>query len=82
MHDKSHTVVRLAVHLEDQQSTFFERGQEREGLQAASQRRSNLQAWFELNKVDAEAQQYRYSECDGCLSVDSQKWCGFFKGFG
>ena len=61
MHDTSHVVVCLAVHLEEQR-VLFETGKERAALDAASQRHITPRAWFRLNAADPDARQYRYGE--------------------
>ena len=62
MHDKSHVVERLAVHLEGQHSAPFVEGEEREGLVRADQRGTTLLGWFALNAADPAARAYRYAE--------------------
>jgi hypothetical protein len=49
MHDRSHAVIRLAVHLPLEQHIFF-RGQELEAVDRASRGNTTLLAWFELNQ--------------------------------
>ena len=60
MHDKSHTVERLAVHLERKQRVFFEVGSEREALSKAGE--TALTAWFRLNGQTEEWRHLRYAE--------------------
>ena len=62
MHERSHSVMRLPVHLPNQQLIFFEPGREEEALEAARSRRTKLEAWFSLNSTDADAQQLHYTE--------------------
>ena len=61
MHERSHSVMRLPVHLPNQQLIFFEPGREEEALEAARSRRTKLEAWFSLNATDADAQQLHYT---------------------
>lgn len=56
----SHTIVRLAVHLEGQQTVYFETGTEEKVVE--DDRRTKLTAWFELNKHDPQAHQYLYHD--------------------
>ena len=62
LHRKSHTVVRLALHLPGKQITVFEKGQELARIASAAAQRTSLTAWFELNKKDSNARKYLYSE--------------------
>ncbi|GBM99691.1 hypothetical protein AVEN_104053-1 [Araneus ventricosus] len=48
--EKSHTVVRLAVHLPDQKAIVYQDGQEEEAVARAATRQTTLTAWFELKK--------------------------------
>lgn len=60
MSDMSHSINRLAVHLDNQQNVYYKRGEEEQALEKNHD--TTLIAWFKLNKTDAEAQQYLYSE--------------------
>ena len=55
----SHTVVRLDIHEENQQSVTWEGDA---GVSPPVSGLTKLQAWFLLNSVDSEANQYLYSE--------------------
>ncbi|GBL89915.1 hypothetical protein AVEN_178343-1 [Araneus ventricosus] len=48
---KSHTVVRLAVHLLQQQPLVNQDGQEAQAIERASLRKTTLTSWFELTKM-------------------------------
>ena len=50
LHGMSHSVVRLAVHLPDQQPVAFVEKEERNALDKASDKHTTLQAWFKLNR--------------------------------
>ncbi|KAK6023902.1 hypothetical protein OSTOST_10298 [Ostertagia ostertagi] len=50
MQDKSHTIVRLAVHLPDYQTVLFVQGREQQYLDHARQSYTTLTAYFELNR--------------------------------
>ncbi|GBO16152.1 hypothetical protein AVEN_54701-1 [Araneus ventricosus] len=58
---KSHTVVRLAVHLPDQQAIVYQDGQEEEAVARDATRQTTLTAWFELNKNDQDSHNYLYT---------------------
>ena len=67
MQGKSHFVYRLTVHLPDEQPMVFDPNDLEndidtfeETLHSNAQKHTRLTAWFELNKVDKEAHQYRY----------------------
>uniref|UniRef100_A0ABD2XAK4 ATP-dependent DNA helicase n=1 Tax=Trichogramma kaykai TaxID=54128 RepID=A0ABD2XAK4_9HYME len=55
--DRSHSVVRLAVHTENQQNLVFEENKEAEALLKGT---TTLTAWFDLNKNDTFAQKIKY----------------------
>ena len=46
MHDRSHNVMRLPVHLPNQQSIIFEEGREEEALLAAQTGNTKLESFF------------------------------------
>jgi hypothetical protein len=62
MHDTSHTVYRLAVHLKDQQRVYFHRGNAQAAAEAQSERDTTLTAWFKLNERDENARNYLYPD--------------------
>jgi hypothetical protein len=62
MHDISHAVIRLAVHLPNEQAVYFKEGKEEEALEAALTKETTLTAWFKLNEVNESANKYLYTE--------------------
>ncbi|GBM84212.1 hypothetical protein AVEN_94416-1 [Araneus ventricosus] len=56
MHDPSHAVMRLHVHLPNQKFVTFKDGHEEEALKAARSRQTMLESWFQLNQSDPDAQ--------------------------
>ena len=62
MHDRSHAVYRLAIHLPEEQLVYFQDGEEELAASRAAARKTHLTAWFQLNIEDNEARQYLYSE--------------------
>nr|XP_042902994.1 uncharacterized protein LOC122270292 [Parasteatoda tepidariorum] len=62
MFEKSHTVMRLAVHLPNQQQVIYQSGHEVEAVARASARHTTLTAWFQLNQTDVDACRYYYSD--------------------
>ncbi|GBM53854.1 hypothetical protein AVEN_69297-1 [Araneus ventricosus] len=60
--EKSHTVVRLTVHLPHQQAIAYQDGQEEEAVARAATRQTTLTAWFELNKNDQYSHNYLYTD--------------------
>ncbi|GBL90612.1 hypothetical protein AVEN_175964-1 [Araneus ventricosus] len=60
--EKSHTVVRLAVRLTDQQAIVYQDGQEEEAVARAAARQRTLTAWFELNEIDQNSHNYLYTD--------------------
>lgn len=62
MHDRSHTVMRIPVHLPNQQRITFEEGNEEEAIIAAQTGTTKLESWFRLNATDPTAHQFLYTE--------------------
>ena len=53
MHHNSHSIVRLALHLKDQQSVCFTSGHHEEAAEAASRKDTTLTDFFTYNKIFA-----------------------------
>ncbi|KMQ88182.1 hypothetical protein RF55_12368 [Lasius niger] len=49
---KSHTVIRLVVHLPNRQMVYFRAGNEEQAVQREFTRDTTLIAWFKLNQSD------------------------------
>ncbi|KIH61483.1 hypothetical protein ANCDUO_08248 [Ancylostoma duodenale] len=62
LHDRSHSVVRLPVHLPGQQEIFFQEGHEADAVNAAAERNTQLTGWFRLNQVNQDARRFLYRE--------------------
>jgi len=62
MHDKSHTVKRLAVHLPLMHNVVFRQGDEQRALENKRKEGTTLTAWFQLNLNNPDARQYLYTE--------------------
>ncbi|XP_076064940.1 uncharacterized protein LOC143038981 [Oratosquilla oratoria] len=60
MHDQSHMVYRLAVHLPDEQKVYYREGIQRQETARAEERNTQLTAWFKLNQVDENARIFLY----------------------
>ena len=60
MHCQSHSVIRLAVHLERQQPVYFRPGEEDVALERSQM--TTLLAWFNLNSHDQAAHQWLYPQ--------------------
>ena len=60
LHERSHAIVRLQVHLPLQQTVLFTEGQEQDALDRNEQ--TQLTAWFNLHANDPEARQYLYHD--------------------
>ncbi|XP_047132652.1 uncharacterized protein LOC124811320 [Hydra vulgaris] len=58
----SHNIIRLQVHLSDNQMIYFVEGKEQAALDRAAQRDTHLTAWFKLNSENEQAGQYPYVE--------------------
>ncbi len=79
LHKKSHTIIRLSVHLPGEQSVYFQEGNEELALDTALVKRSTLQAWFDLNRRDQNAREFLYHELPEHYVFDSQKDGGEWK---
>jgi PIF1-like helicase/Helitron helicase-like domain at N-terminus len=62
MHDQSHAVQKLSIHLPNEGPVYFEPGEEAEAINNAEDRDDTLTAWFKLNQKDVSAHPYLYSE--------------------
>ena len=62
MHRQSHTVIRLPVHLHQEQNIYFNPGEEEEALAEAEDRSTMLTAWFKLNSSSDDARHLLYTE--------------------
>lgn len=62
MHDQSHAVVRLSVHLPDSQNIHFKNDASEEALIKTELRNTQLVAWFKLNSNPATRSPYLYPE--------------------
>ena len=60
LHETSHTIKRLAVYDEIAQEVYFKEEQENKILNKNVE--TTLTAYFKLNQIDSEAQNYLYSE--------------------
>ncbi len=60
LHDMSHTIIRLAVHLPMQQQIYFHDGLEDRVLDVNPN--TTLTAWFQLNSTDESAHQHLYHD--------------------
>ena len=69
--DRSHGIVRLAVHTENQQNIIFEENKEEIALSNCS---TTLTEWFELNKHDVEARNIKYSNIPQYYVFINKKW--------
>jgi hypothetical protein len=74
MHDRSHAVHRLPVHLPNQQKIVFTEGREEEALQLARSGRTKLEAWFDLNKTDVDAKHILYTDIPYDYVFVGNKW--------
>ena len=62
LHDSTHTVYRLDVHLPDEQMVYFREGDEANALERAERKNTKLTAWFELNRRDPDAHDKLYTD--------------------
>lgn len=62
MHKLSHTIIRLAVHLPDEKVVYIQEGEEVPALSRSVRKRTQLEAYFELNKKDENARKLTFLE--------------------
>jgi hypothetical protein len=76
MQNRSHVIVRLAVHLEGRHNVFFRSGELIQQVERARFRDTNLTAYFRLNATDPKARQYLYHEVPNhyCWNVSTCTW--------
>lgn len=74
MHDRSHTVQRLPVHLPNQQRLYFEEGNEEEAILAAHSKLTKLESFFKLNETDELGRQLLYAEMPYNYVYKQNKW--------
>ena len=74
MHDKSHIIIRLAVHLPLQHNVYYRNGDEQGAVDR--NQRTTLTACFKLNEEDQNAHQYLYHEIPEHYTFDqrAKKW--------
>jgi hypothetical protein len=74
--DRSHSISRLAVHLPERQSVFFQPGNEEQAVINAATRNTTLTMYFKLNEQQEGARQYYYREIPHHYLFDKklQKW--------
>ena len=74
MREKSHTIIRLAVHLPLQQNIYYRDGNEQRALQVG--RETILTAFLKLNEEDENAHQFLYHEIPEHYTFNKQakKW--------
>ena len=62
MQEKSHAIIRLPIHLLNEQQIYFQEGGEEEAVKTAQERNTCLTAWFKLNQRDESARTILYHE--------------------
>ena len=62
MHAQSHTIVRLPIHMPDQQPVYFQEDRDADTIVRAASRATMLTDWFTLNEEDTSARDYLYTE--------------------
>jgi ATP-dependent DNA helicase PIF1 len=76
MHEQSHSIVRLAVHLPFEQIFFFKPGYEEAALSKSLANNTTLTAWFNLNRIDLSAHRHFYHNILNFYVFDdkNKKW--------
>lgn len=75
-HDRSHTVYRLPVHLEDAQNIIFDPRNIQDALDRELFRKTKLTGWFELNKqaLSSNPRQFKYIEIPNHYKWENGEW--------
>ncbi|GBM18997.1 hypothetical protein AVEN_1609-1 [Araneus ventricosus] len=74
MHDRSHAVMRLPVHLPNQKRVTFKDGHKEEALEAARSRQTMIESWFQLNQSDPDAQTLLNTDIPYNYVCDRNNW--------
>ena len=62
MHELSHNIYRLNIHLPEQEPIVVQLPLDPVQIEAERKKRTKLKAWFELNRTDPSARKYLYTE--------------------
>ncbi len=75
LHEKSHSIIRLAIHLPNMQPIYFAEGNELEALDRAAEKDTTLTAWFKLNQDNPDARVHLYHDIPNHFVFDrDNKW--------
>ncbi|GBN06001.1 hypothetical protein AVEN_256003-1 [Araneus ventricosus] len=74
IHDRSHAVMRLPVHLPNQKCVSFKDGHEEKALEAARLRQTMLESWFQLNQSHPDIQTLLNTNIPYNYVYDSNNW--------
>ncbi|CAG8494137.1 10168_t:CDS:2 [Cetraspora pellucida] len=77
MQEKSHTIVRLPVHLPNEQNVYFVSSKEQTALNRARSEDTMLTAWFKLNEKDNRSRVMLYHDISVhyVFNKRSKSWC-------
>jgi len=73
MHEQSHTIVRLPVHLPDSQTVYFNENDVNDAVKRAAIKDTKLTAWFKLNQSNLTAREFLYSDVPQHFVFDTKK---------
>ena len=73
MHEQTHSITRLKIHLPNRQSVVFAHGQEENAIANAAVKDNTLTAWFKLNQSDPTARNFLYPEIPEHFTYDHKK---------
>ena len=80
MKDASHSVYRLPVHLKDKHKFYFNESDSVEDLtEKMKNKKTELMAYFELNKIEPKARELFYQDIPESYTFDSKKCCWYEK---
>ena len=73
LHEQSHAIVRLPVHLQQQHVVHFREGSKDQALESASRKDTMLTTWFKLNTESEDARQFLYTDVPNHDVFDRKK---------
>ncbi|KAJ8940615.1 hypothetical protein NQ318_004539 [Aromia moschata] len=75
MHERSHAVMVLPLHLPGEDELFFDEDEGQEDIERRLGAPSKLEAWFALNTANEAARAFKYQEIPEHFTWDHGAWC-------
>ena len=74
LHNKSHTIIRLPIHLPDHQPVYFQPGQHEQAVQSAANQNTMLTAYFAMNSHYHTNYTYSETPLHFVFNKSQKKW--------